>query len=140
MRPLTCICLLCLALASCRTVRTVHVPVETVRTARDTVRIISLRTDTVMRLDSVSLMQRGDTIMLEHRRIDLRVRTLRDTVRLATHDTARIREPYPVETVREVPRPLTRWQQVRIHAGEAAMLAAIALLAWLMLRKRLHKP
>lgn len=140
MRCLTCICLLCLVLASCRTVRTVHVPVETVRTARDTARVISLRTDTVMRLDSVSLTQRGDTIMLERRSIDFRVRTLRDTVRLATRDTVRIREPYPVEVVREVPRTLTRWQKVRIHAGEAAMLAAIVMLAWLMLRKRLHKP
>ncbi len=140
MRHLTCICLLCLVLASCRTVRTVHVPVETVRTARDTVRLISLRTDTVMTLDSVSRSQRGDTIIMERWRTDLRVRTLRDTVRLASRDTVSIREPYPVEIVKEVPRPLTRWQQVRIHAGEAAMLAALVLLAWLLLRKRLRKP
>lgn len=125
-----------LCLGSCTTTR--YVEVETVRT--DTLRITQLQRDSIfigsVLHDSVVEKQRGDTIILDrwHTRTltEYRDRWQHDSIYISTHDT--IPAPYPVE--KEVPAPLTFWQQLRLHLANAILLAlALAAAVWLWKRR-----
>jgi hypothetical protein len=69
---------------------------------------------------------RGDTIYLavdkwHTKYID---RSTHDTIYVATHDSIPV--PYPKEV--EVEKPLTRWQQMRMHMGDLLLaLLAVAI-------------
>ena len=60
-------------------------------------------------------------------------RTSHDTIYQARHDT--IQQPYPVE--KEVPAPLSWWQQARIYLGDAVLVAAVLLLVFVMVRRKI---
>ena len=116
-------------LGGCRSVQ--HVPVETVR--HDTVAVIQVRADTLVRIDSIHVKEKGDTVWLEKYRTVWRDRWRSDTVYLSRADTVQV--PVPVE------KPLTRWQQVKMKAGGAAIFAlagAAAFLVgrWLWMRRK----
>ena len=65
-------------LASCT--RTVYIPTESAASKTDTIAVMRWRTDTVVDRDTVTLTQRGDTILLESTKWRWRVRETRDTV------------------------------------------------------------
>jgi hypothetical protein len=116
--------LLC-ATSSCTTTRTVIV--ESVRT--DTVHVNHLQRDSIfigsVLHDSIVEKQHGDTIILDrwHTRTltEYRDRWLHDSIYISTHDT--VPQPYPVEV--EVPAPLTRWQQLRLHLANIMLIALL---------------
>ena len=116
-------------LTGCRSVE--YVPVETV--SRDTVSVVQVRADTFVRLDSVHVKEKGDTVWMERYRTVWRDRRVADTVFASRTDSVQV--PVPVE------KPLTRWQQMKMKAGGAAIFAiagAAAFLTgrWLWRRKK----
>lgn len=112
-----------LLLAGCKTKERV-VTVEHLRT--DT--LIQLRTerDSIYVHDSTEIRTDGDTIRINRWHTRYVDRWRRDTVRVVKTDTVAL----AYETVREVARPLSRWQQMRLHLGEL-LLALIAIAAGL---------
>ena len=109
-------------LVGCRSVE--YIPVETVR--RDTVAVVRERADTLVRLDSIHVKEKGDTVWMEKYRTVWRDRRVADTVYLSWADTVAV--PVPVE------QPLTHWQQAKMKAGGAAIFAIAGAAAFLVVR------
>ena len=101
-----------------------YVPVETVRT--DTVFHSSASSDTTWLRDSihVEIHAKSDTVFVtkykEH--VRWRDRTRTDTVYATRTDSVAV--PYPVE------RKLTRWEQVRLDFGGAAIVAVLSVVVF----------
>ena len=123
---------LCALLSGCTTTK--YVPVIEYRT--DTVRITQHQRDSIYLSDSiyVSDFVRDDTVYKTvdrwHTRYVERTRT--DTLYQSRHDT--IPQPYPV--TKEVPAPLSWWQQARIYLGDAVLVAIVLLLVFVMVRRK----
>lgn len=126
-----CAALLC-ACGSCT--RTVYTPVESTTVRTDTLYRAVVRVDTVLQRDSVTVMQRGDTVMVTRFRDRYRVKLHTDTVREVSVDSVRVAVPYPVE------KELTRWERVKMDFGGMALgglvIALCAAVAWLIKKYR----
>ena len=109
-------------LASCRQVEYVTV----VRT--DTTYITKWQKDSVWLHDSIHIRERGDTVMIERWHTQWRDRLRVDTIYQATHDT--IPDPFPVETIKEVPAKLSWWQRLRIWIGNIGLLAILGVIGY----------
>lgn len=119
-------------LTGCTTTKYVQVPV----THSDTVRLVTLQRDSIVRHDSIFVNRyvRGDTVFqqVERWHTQYRDRLIRDTAYLSRRDTLSV--PYPVE--RQVAKPLTSWQTFQIWMGRMAMIALALLLALWIISKR----
>jgi hypothetical protein len=122
----------CALLSGCTTTK--YVPVIEHRT--DTVRITQHHRDSIYLSDSiyVSDFVRDDTVYKTVDRWHTKYieRTSHDTIYQSRHDT--IPQPYPV--TKEVPAPLTWWQQARIYLGDAVLVAIVLLLVFVMVRRK----
>lgn len=120
---------ICALFSGCRSIR--YVPIETVRT--DTIYQTVLKRDSIHVHDSVTIREKGDTVMIEHWRTQWRDRLQRDTVYRSRTDSVQV--PYPVE------RQLSRWEQVCIDYGKVTMGATVLLLVFIIvwLARRLRK-
>lgn len=111
-------------LSGCKSIQ--YVPVETVRT--DTLYQKVIQRDSIHVHDSVTIREKGDTVMIEHWRTQWRDRLLCDTVYRSRIDTIQV--PYPVE------RKLTKWQSFCIDYGKltlgASALLVIFIVIWLV--------
>ena len=108
-------------IAGCKSHERVVV-VETVRA--DTLRLSRNIRDSVWLHDSIYIRDKGDTMWIERWHTRWRDRTVHDTTYVSKTDSVPV--PYPVEV--KVPRELSWWQRLRMHAGGVA----ISLLAiWL---------
>ena len=110
-----------LFLTSCGSVH--YVPVETVRTEykiKD-----SIRYDSIYRLDSVYIKEKGDTVFQEKYKYLYKYLFINKTDTVCKTDTIRV--PYPVEA------KLTTWQKAKIRGFEVlAGVVLLAIFAWLM--------
>lgn len=126
-----CAALLC-ACGSCT--RTVYTPVESTTVRTDTLYRAVVRVDTILQRDSVTVMQRGDTVYHTRYITRYKVRQRVDTVYRSVVDTCRTEVPVPVE------RELTRWEQVKMDFGGMALgglvIALCAAVAWLIKKHR----
>ena len=109
-------------LASCRQVEYVTV----VRT--DTTYITKWQKDSVWLHDSIHVKENGDTVTIERWHTQWRDRLRVDTIYQATHDT--IPDPFPVETIKEVPAKLSWWQRLRIWIGNIGLLAILGVIGY----------
>lgn len=116
MRLLSIIIAFILCLAGCRT-KIKYVPVETVRT--DSVFFNSVRIDSVLIHDSISVIQRGDTVVEYRHRYIYRYKDRVDTLYINRTDSIQV--PYPVE----IEKKLTLWQQTKIKFGGWAIAVII---------------
>lgn len=112
--------LLLLVVWSCRT--TEYVPVEVVRT--DTTYINKMQRDSIYQLDSIYVVDRGDTVLITKTKYLYKDRMVHDTVYMSKTDSIQV--PYPIE------RKLTRWEQFRLNIGGWAMVGFIVMLLSLM--------
>ena len=112
---LVVIILFCL-LTSCHT-QIKYVPVETIRT--DSVFFNSVRIDSVLIHDSISIIQRGDTVAEYRYRYIYRYNDRVDTLYINRTDSIQV--PYPVE----IEKKLTLWQQTKIKFGGWAIAVII---------------
>ena len=134
-------CVLMAILSSCTTTK--YVPVTETRTEHhwhtDTVRqrdSTHTERETIIReVDSAAMakygiqMERNQRAWLVLQR-DMENRLLELEHMTAQRDTVRDSIPYPVEVEREVPAPLTWWQQARIHVGSIVIFLMIIFVVW----------
>ena len=111
-------------LASCRQVE--YVTVEKVLT--DTTYITKWQRDSIWLHDSIHVKENGDTVLVEKWHTQWRDRLRVDTIYQATHDT--IPQPFPVETIKEVPAELSWWQRLRIWIGNIGLLAILGVIGY----------
>lgn len=98
-------------LIGCTTTK--YVPVVEHRT--DTLLKYSNTRDSIYVHDSIHVRENGDTVTVERWHTRWRDRWHSDTVYQTRTDSVPV--PYPVEVVKEVAKPLTWWQQARMHVG-----------------------
>lgn len=117
----------------CGCTKTVYVPAESVSYRADTVRLVTERTDSVYRLDSVFVLQKGDTVVINRYRERWRDRreVVHDTTVAVRTDTIRV--PYPVEKTVEIEKPFPWWSKLLMLVGILALSIAVA---WLALKYR----
>lgn len=121
--------LLLLVVWSCRT--TEYVPVEVVRS--DTTYINKVQRDSIYQLDSIYILDRGDTVLITQTKYLYRDKLVRDTVYMSKTDSIQV--PYPVE------QQLTRWEQFRLDVGGWAIGTVIIIILIVVGRQiyRLYK-
>lgn len=108
--------LLLVLLCSCKTQ---YVPVETVRT--ETQYIDRLQRDSIFVQDSVFIKEKNDTIYLTKWRVEYREALRIDTFNIVKVDS--------INTIVEVEKKLTKWQQMKMDVGAGVMWAAPILIA-----------
>lgn len=122
------IMLLIPAICSCRSVK--YVPVETVKT--DSIYISNVLRDSIYRLDSIYIRDKGDTVWVEKYKYLFVDKLRHDTLYLSRTDSIRV--PYPVE------KELTRWQQMKLELGGWAfgiiIAFALIIVGWFVYRSR----
>ena len=119
----TVILLLLLILGSCRSS---HLPISENNTA-DSLRTISVRSDSIVVHDSIYIVERGDTVFQYKYKYIYRDRVLHDTLHHHRCDT--------ITQFIEVEKQLTFWQQKKMEIGSLVMwiapfIAAIMLVKW----------
>lgn len=97
--------IICLVMCSCRSVQ--YVPVEIIKT--DTTYINKIQRDSIYKLDSIYILDRGDTVLITQTKYLYRDKLVHDTVYASKTDSVQV--SYPVE------RQLTRWEQFRLDVG-----------------------
>lgn len=122
------IMLLIPAICSCRSVK--YVPVETVKT--DSIYISNVLRDSIYRLDSIYIRDKGDTVWVEKYKYLFVDKLRHDTLYLSRTDSIRV--PYPVE------KELTRWQQMKLELGGWAfgiiIAFALIIVGWMIYKSR----
>lgn len=111
-------------LSSCKQVE--YVTVEKVRI--DTTYITKWQKDSVWLHDSIHVKEKGDTVLVEKWHTKYVESIKHDTTYVATHDT--IPDPFPVETIKEVPAELNWWQRLRIWIGNIGLLAILGAIGY----------
>ena len=118
-------------LSSCKQVE--YVTVEKVKT--DTTYITKWQRDSIWLHDSIHVKEKGDTVLVEKWHTKYVESIKHDTTYIATHDT--IPDPFPVETIKEVPAELSWWQRLRLWIGNIGLLAilgAVGYFGWRIYR------
>jgi hypothetical protein len=103
-------------LTSCRTVQYVHVP----EYHNDTTYITKQQRDSIYLHDSISVKEKGDTVLIEKWRTKYVERMRTDTLYLHKSDSVAV--PYPV------PATLSRWQQFCCDYGKIMLGMSVALI------------
>lgn len=123
--------LVCALLGGCTVTRIVPV----IEQMTDTLLRYSNTRDSIYVHDSIRVSEKGDTIRIERWRTRWRDRWHCDTVYRARTDSVPV--PYPVKVVKEVAKPLTWWQQARMHVGDIVIFLLIIFAVW-KIYKTLH--
>ena len=116
---------LCALFGSCTTTKYVQVPVV----HNDTTIVTKHQRDSIWLHDSTYIKEKGDTFYMERWHTKYVEKQVHDTTYIAKVDT--IREVF----TNEVEKPLTWWQQTKMHIGAIA-LYLLALLAVIWVAKR----
>lgn len=106
-----------LCMMSCTT--TQYVPVETVR--MDSVRIVDVRRDSVYVMDSVIVKSKADTVYVTRWRTEYKEALRVDTFLVERIDT--------LNTIVEVEKKLSKWQQTKMDVGAGVLYAVPILIA-----------
>lgn len=116
--------------------RKIYIPVEQTQHSADTLWRTLWRTDTIIDRDTLQTFVKGDSVMIERIRWRYRVKEKHDTIRQTHTDSIYVREPYPVEVVRETARPLSWWQKTLMTLGGISAAGILAALALLLYRRK----
>ena len=118
----------CITFAACKHVE--YVTVEKVRT--DTLRTTNHTRDSIYLHDSIYMHEymQGDTVFVVRDRWKTQYvdRLRRDTIYRSRVDSIPVL--CPVEVVKEVAKPLSWWQQLRMLAGDVTLLLLAIAVAW----------
>ncbi len=99
--------------AGCKT----YVPVETIRV--ETERVVDIQRDSIYVLDSVFVREKADTVFVTRWRTEYKEALRIDTLHIERIDT--------LNTIVEVEKKLTKWQQTKMDVG-AGVLCAVPVL------------
>ena len=116
---------LCALLGSCTTTKYVQVPVV----HNDTTIITKHQRDSIWMHDSIMVSEKGDTVRIEKWHTKYIEKQVHDTTYIAKVDT--IREVF----TNEVEKPLTWWQQTRLHLANILLFALLlGVIIWIVKR------
>jgi len=107
--------LLCAMLSGCTTTKYIEVPVV----HNDTTVITKHQRDSIWMHDSIMVSEKGDTVRIEKWHTKYVEKQVHDTTYIAKVDT--IREVF----TNEVEKPLTWWQQTRLHLANILLFALL---------------
>jgi hypothetical protein len=132
--------LLCALLTGCTTTKYVTVPEvhehwhHSTDTIHKTDSIIDRQTTTIREVDSATMARYGIQIkqmqrawLIESNRLQRELSELKQSHTDTIHERDSI--PYPVEVTKEVPAPLTWWQQARLHLANVVLYLLLIILA-----------
>ena len=114
------------AVVMCGCTKTEYITVEKV--THDTTYVAKHQRDSIWLHDSIMVSEKGDTIRIEKWHTKYVEKQVHDTTYVATHDT--IPDPFPVETIKEVPAELSWWQRLRIWIGNIGLLAILGVIGY----------
>ena len=125
--------IVCSFFTSCKSIE--YVPIIEHHT--DTLIKTNVQRDSVYVHDSVTVTQKGDTILMDRWHTKYVEREVHDTTYISKIDS--IPTPYPVEV--KVEKQLTWWQQARMHIGGVVfwlsiIVAVVALVRWWLKQKK----
>ena len=103
-------------LCSCKTQ---YVPVETVRV--ETERVVDIQRDSIYVLDSVFVREAHDTVYITKWRTEFKEALRVDTFNIVKIDS--------INTIVEVEKKLTKWQQTKMDVGAGVLYAVPILIA-----------
>lgn len=106
-------------LMGCTTTK--YVPV--VEHRADTLLYYSSVWDSIYVHDSIHVREKGDTVTIERWHTRWRDRWQHDTLFISKTDS--VPQPYPVEVMKEVEKPLTWWQKTRMYVGGIVIFGLI---------------
>lgn len=81
------------------------------------------RNDSIVVRDSTVTLIKGDSVVTDRWHYGYRYRQRVDTVYRSFRDSVTIRQPYPVEVVKEVPRKKKWWENVLQWVGGITLAA-----------------
>lgn len=113
---------LLLLMSGCATTK--YVPVIEQKT--DTLIQIKVQHDSIHVHDSTSVIQNGDTVLIERWHTQLVKKEVHDTTYISKTDT--VPKPYPVPEY--VEKQLTWWQRTRMYAGDVMLVLLTGLLGF----------
>ena len=140
--------IVCATLGSCATTK--YVPITETHTEHhwhtDSVKerdsTHTERKTIIRELDSAAMAKYGIQMesnqrawLVLQREMENRLRELEHMT--AQRDTMHDSIPYPVEVTKEVPAELTWWQQTRLYLADAVLIAAVLLLVFVMVRRKI---
>ena len=126
MRKTVIFCAIALLCCACGTIK--YVPIESVKTEYKH----TVTTDSVFLRDSIFVKEKGDTLIVEKYRYLYKDRILRDSI--FVNDTLRV--PYPVEVIKEIKKPLSRWQNFQVWCGRIALLIVLLFGLYIVLKPK----
>ncbi len=88
--------------------------------------------DSIYRLDSIIIKEKGDTLIIERHHYHYKDKHIKDTI----HKSDTICTPYPVEVIKEVKKPLTKWQKIQLRCGRFLLFNILLLLIYLLLKSK----
>jgi len=118
-----------LCLTGCKSVE--YVPVIEHQT--DTLRQYLSVHDSIYLKDSTYIIEKGDTVRIEHWSTKFVKKEIHDTTYVATHDT--IPKPYPVE--KEVEKQLSSWQSFRMVLGTITLCILALYIIYKVIRRKI---
>ena len=118
---------LCGMCCSCTTTK--YIPVPEYHT--DTLIANKVQKDSIWVHDSVSVREKGDTVWIEKWHTKYALKEVHDTTYI--HKTDSVPAPFPVETIKEVEKPLKWWQETLMWIG-VACIGLLGLWLWLKIR------
>ena len=117
---------LCALLGSCTTTKYIQVPVV----HNDTTIVTKHQRDSIWMHDSIMVSEKGDTVRIEKWHTKYVEKQVHDTTYIAKVDT--IREVF----TNEVEKPLTWWQQARLHLANILLFALLlGVIIWIGKRR-----
>ena len=123
---MTALAVIVLCLVGCKTQ---YVPVETVRV--ETERVVDIQRDSIYVLDSIYVREAHDTVYITKWRTEYKEALRVDTFLVERIDT--------LNTIVEVEKKLSKWQQTKMDVGAGVLYAVPILIALFILYRRLKK-
>ena len=120
------VAVLALMMCSCKSVE--YVPVVEKEVHHDSIYFTKVQRDSVWLHDSISVKEKGDTVLIEKWHTKYREKQVHDTIYQAKRDSI----PVPYEVIKEVPAKLSKAQKGMMMLGILTLMAAIIFAAfWL---------
>ena len=123
---MTALAVIVLCLVGCKTQ---YVPVEAVRV--ETERVVDIQRDSIYVLDSIYVREAHDTVYITKWRTEFKEALRVDTFLVERIDT--------LNTIVEVEKKLSKWQQTKMDVGAGVLYAVPILIALFILYRRLKK-
>lgn len=116
---LVAVAVLAMMMCSCKSVE--YVPVVEKEVHHDSIYFTKVQRDSIWQHDSITIKEKGDTVLIEKWHTKYIEREVHDTIYQAKRDSI----PVPYEVIKEVPVKLSKTQKGLMTVGILTMMAAV---------------